>query len=540
MARARMGAARASWRTPRSAPAPGGVVPTASNRPDRSVHRRGGRRRSRAPRRAARPRRRARRRRVARRRGPAREGRSRVRRSAVRVAGGVRPRGAPRRPGRRARRPHDGVRRPLGGERRRRLPRHARAAARGAGARCSRPPARSGCTSTGARRTSCGCSSTRSWGATRSSTRSSGGARPTSAARRRATSSAARSTRSSSTDASEAKLVPPTRLEPIEPAAVRWDDEGRPFTTAPRGDYTDASIARLEAEGRVHRTASGRVYMKYFLVKNADGTHCRERRVDALWTDVPPLRHARAGRADGLSDAEAARAARPHHRLRVPGGGPRRRRLRRERDDRRERARARPALRRRRRVAARDRRPRGRACCGPGRRSSVESCGPPRASVGGKEPAGRKMQRSGARPRCAEPIRVELVAPREPLAWAIDAAHDRARPFRTAWHSERAPGARGRARRARGGASIGAPGPARGARLARRRRRRHAWRSRDPARSRPRARGVRGRRGGHRRAPARHARGAAPPPGAPARRDVARLPRGRALALRARASARRS
>ena len=90
----------------------------------------------------------------------------------------------------------------------------------------------------------------------------------------------------------KATLRPPTRLEPIEPNAIRWDDEGRPFTSAPRGDYTDASIAKLEAEGRVHRTATGRVYIKYFLVKNEEGVLCRERRVDALWTDVPPLRHA--------------------------------------------------------------------------------------------------------------------------------------------------------------------------------------------------------------------------------------------------------
>jgi DNA modification methylase len=89
----------------------------------------------------------------------------------------------------------------------------------------------------------------------------------------------------------KAALRPPTRLEPIPPNAIRWDDAGRPFTTAPRGDYTDASIAKLEAEGRVHRTASGRVYIKYFLVKNEEDVLCRERRVDALWTDVAPLRH---------------------------------------------------------------------------------------------------------------------------------------------------------------------------------------------------------------------------------------------------------
>jgi adenine-specific DNA-methyltransferase len=96
-----------------------------------------------------------------------------------------------------------------------------------------------------------------------------------------------------------ATLTPPTRLEPIEESAIRWDDAGRPFTSAPRGDYTDASIAKLDAEGRVHRTASGRVYIKYFLVKNAEAVWCRERRVDALWTDVPPLRHAAASERTG-------------------------------------------------------------------------------------------------------------------------------------------------------------------------------------------------------------------------------------------------
>jgi DNA modification methylase len=97
----------------------------------------------------------------------------------------------------------------------------------------------------------------------------------------------------------QATLTPPTRLEPIEDGAIRRDEQGRPFTSAPRGDYTDASIARLEAEGRVHRTPSGRVYIKYFLVQDADGTWCRERRVDALWTDVPPLRHAAASERTG-------------------------------------------------------------------------------------------------------------------------------------------------------------------------------------------------------------------------------------------------
>ena len=90
----------------------------------------------------------------------------------------------------------------------------------------------------------------------------------------------------------DATLVPPTRPEVVPRSAVRFDDEGRPFTTAPRGDYTDASIERLAAEGRILRTATGKVYVKYFLIETGDDEYARERRVDALWTDVPPLRHA--------------------------------------------------------------------------------------------------------------------------------------------------------------------------------------------------------------------------------------------------------
>lgn len=236
----------------------------------------------------------------------------------------------------------------------------------------------------------------------------------------------------------QAKLSPPTRLEPIEPSAVRVDAEGRPFTTAPRGDYTDASIARLEAEGRVHRTSSGRVYVKYFLVKNADGTHARERRVDALWTDVPPLRHARTGERTGfptqkpraLLDRVIACAC-PEGGLVVDvfgGSGTT--------------GESAHALGRRFVVGdasplalatARARLLRANASF------EVEQCGPPRA-VAGREPAAKvRVEAEGGR------LRVELLAPLDPLAWAIDVAHDPGRPFRTAWHSERTPGARARA-----------------------------------------------------------------------------------------------
>jgi hypothetical protein len=91
----------------------------------------------------------------------------------------------------------------------------------------------------------------------------------------------------------ETKLLPPTRLVPVAKAAARCDPEsGRFFTLAPRGDYTDASVARLESEGRVHRSASGSVAIRYWLERDADGLLCRRQPIDALWTDIAPLRHA--------------------------------------------------------------------------------------------------------------------------------------------------------------------------------------------------------------------------------------------------------
>jgi DNA modification methylase len=99
---------------------------------------------------------------------------------------------------------------------------------------------------------------------------------------------------------SQTRLVPPERLEHVPRRSARRDaHSGRWFTVAPRGDYTDASIARLEAEGRVHRTSSGGVAVKYWLEEDAEGRLGRKRPVDALWLDVPPLRHASTGERTG-------------------------------------------------------------------------------------------------------------------------------------------------------------------------------------------------------------------------------------------------
>jgi DNA modification methylase len=223
----------------------------------------------------------------------------------------------------------------------------------------------------------------------------------------------------------------PMRLEPIEPSAIRWDEQGRPFTSAPRGDYTDASIAKLDLEGRVHRTASGRVYIKYFLVKDGDGVLCRERRVDALWTDVAPLRHAAASERTGyptqkpraLLERIIACATDPGHYV-VDG------------------------------------------FCGSGTTGVAANALGRRAILSDKSAvaianARARLLREGAGvriermpeiepPVSTAPIKVEakkgivrLVEPTEPLAWAVGTT-EKDGVFRCAWHGERMPGTKPR------------------------------------------------------------------------------------------------
>jgi len=234
----------------------------------------------------------------------------------------------------------------------------------------------------------------------------------------------------------EARLVPPTRLEVIEPRAVRRDELGRAFTTAPRGDYTDASIARLEREGRVHRTASGRVYVKYFLVHDEGGRLCRERRVDTLWTDVPPLRHAAVGERTGFPTQKPRALLERIIRCSAPEGG-----------------------------LVVD------LFAGSGTTGEAAHATGRRFIVGDRSQvavatARARLLRAGAAfvlQRCAadseppakEPrvqvrrvdsdrLAVDLLLPREPLAWAVDPAFDDTRPFSCEWHSERKPGVRPR------------------------------------------------------------------------------------------------
>ena len=70
----------------------------------------------------------------------------------------------------------------------------------------------------------------------------------------------------------------------------RKDERGW-FKTAPRGDYTDASIRKLEAEGRIYRTSTGSIRIRYNLpVKN--GKVVEKSRYGSIWDDIGDMMHA--------------------------------------------------------------------------------------------------------------------------------------------------------------------------------------------------------------------------------------------------------
>ncbi|HZZ64702.1 MAG TPA: site-specific DNA-methyltransferase [Candidatus Baltobacteraceae bacterium] len=84
-------------------------------------------------------------------------------------------------------------------------------------------------------------------------------------------------------------------IEQARRAGLRQDADGRWYKTAPRGDYTQASIERLAAQGRILRTKTGSVRIKYFLSVE-DGSIVESVPVGDVWTDIPDAMH--------LKDAE--------------------------------------------------------------------------------------------------------------------------------------------------------------------------------------------------------------------------------------------
>ena len=75
--------------------------------------------------------------------------------------------------------------------------------------------------------------------------------------------------------------------------------DGRYFYTTPRGDYTDASVDRLTAEGRVEHTKGGKVRIRHFLPTDSLGRVGRAKQLPDVWTDIVSLGHAGGGEKVG-------------------------------------------------------------------------------------------------------------------------------------------------------------------------------------------------------------------------------------------------
>jgi adenine-specific DNA-methyltransferase len=77
------------------------------------------------------------------------------------------------------------------------------------------------------------------------------------------------------------------------PSHIKLDESGQAFKTSPRGDYTDESISRLEKEGRIYRTNTGAVRIKYPLERRGNKV-IEKALVGDVWDDIPDMMHTSA------------------------------------------------------------------------------------------------------------------------------------------------------------------------------------------------------------------------------------------------------
>ena len=69
------------------------------------------------------------------------------------------------------------------------------------------------------------------------------------------------------------------------PSGIKVDEVGRYYWSSPKGDYSAESVARLESEGRIERTATGNERVKYFVRR--DGNRIiKDVVVDDTWSDI--------------------------------------------------------------------------------------------------------------------------------------------------------------------------------------------------------------------------------------------------------------
>ena len=80
-------------------------------------------------------------------------------------------------------------------------------------------------------------------------------------------------------------------LEQASEYSFNKDEEGRWFKTSPRGDYTDVSVKQLEAEGRIHKTRTGSIRIKYF-IPVVSGHLIVKDLIGNVWKDIPDMMYA--------------------------------------------------------------------------------------------------------------------------------------------------------------------------------------------------------------------------------------------------------
>lgn len=76
---------------------------------------------------------------------------------------------------------------------------------------------------------------------------------------------------------------------PVEEAKFKVDERGRYYYTLPKGDYSEESLKELEKEGRIFKTKSGKIRIKYFVEKTKDGYFLRKKKTPDVWTDIPSI-----------------------------------------------------------------------------------------------------------------------------------------------------------------------------------------------------------------------------------------------------------
>ena len=92
--------------------------------------------------------------------------------------------------------------------------------------------------------------------------------------------------------ADDANIIPENMLTDLELKKYKQDDEGRYFYDTPPGDYTAQSIERLDQEGRIRRTKSGKLRVKHFLRSDTQGRVYRRKQLHDVWHDIPSIGHA--------------------------------------------------------------------------------------------------------------------------------------------------------------------------------------------------------------------------------------------------------